>query len=215
MSAYSPTPRTTLHRRPARGHYDRATVHAILDEALVCQLGFAIDGQPFVLPTTFARDGERVFVHGAGASRMLRQLSSGVEACVSITLVDGLVLARSAFHHSMNYRSVLVLGRAREVSGPADKLRAMTLLVDKISPGRSARVRPPSDKEIAATAVLELGLEEVSAKVRRGPPVDDDEDSGWPVWAGVVPLTLRAGPAEPDGEGASAFERPRVPSAIR
>ena len=151
---YSTTPRTTLHRRPARGSYDRATVHAILDEALVCQLGFVVDGQPFVLPTMFARDAERVFVHGAAAGRFMGTLAEGVDACFSVTLLDGLVLARSAFHHSMNYRSVVVLARAREVTDRDEKLRAMALLIDKVSPGRSALARAPNDKELRATAIL-------------------------------------------------------------
>jgi nitroimidazol reductase NimA-like FMN-containing flavoprotein (pyridoxamine 5'-phosphate oxidase superfamily) len=212
MSSYSPTPRTTLHRRPTRGTYDRATVHAILDEALVCQLGFVVDDQPFVLPTTFARDDERVFVHGAGASRMMRTLADGVPACFGVTLVDGLVLARSAVHHSMNYRSVLVLGTAREVTDRDEKLRAMALLIDKVSPGRSTQVRPPNDKEVRATTVLSLPLEEVSAKIRVGPPLPDDgEDADRPVWAGVVPLALRAGPLQSDGSRSDRQPRPALP----
>jgi uncharacterized protein len=202
MSTYSPTARTTLHRRPNRGTYDRAIVHAILDEALVCQIGFVLDSQPFVLPTTFARDGERLFVHGAGANRMLRTLADGAAACLGVTILDGLVLARSAFRHSMNYRSVLVLGTAREVTDRDEKLRAMALLIDKVSPGRSTLVRAPTDQEIGATAVLALPLEEVSAKIRVGPPVDDEADAELAVWAGVVPLALRAGAPERDGSGA-------------
>ena len=214
MSRYEPTPRTALHRIPNRGSYDRDVVHAILDEALVCQLGFVIDGQPFVLPTTFARDGERLFVHGAAASRMMRSLAGGVAACVGVTLVDGLVFARSAFHHSMNYRSVLVLGKAREVTDRSEKLLAMERLVDKVSPGRAARVRSPNDKEVRATTVLAMPLEEVSAKIRVGPPLDEDEDALVPVWAGVVPLSLRAGPLESDGERAAAFDLPPLPRAV-
>ena len=214
---YPVTKRTTLHRRPARGSYDRPTVHAILDEALVCQLGFVVDGQPFVLPTTFARDGERVFVHGAGASRMIRTLALGVPVCLSVTLVDGLVLAHTAFHHSMNYRSVLVLGAASEVTERADKLLAMSLLVDKVSPGRAAQARTPNDKEIAATAVLSLPLEEVSAKIRTGPPLpdDDERDAAYPVWTGVVPLSLRAGAPEPDHVRSDRFAPPNLPRCAR
>jgi nitroimidazol reductase NimA-like FMN-containing flavoprotein (pyridoxamine 5'-phosphate oxidase superfamily) len=214
MSSYVPTPRTTLHRRPARGAYDRPTVHAILDEALVCQLGFVVDGQPFVLPTMFVRDEERVFVHGAAAGRFMRTLAEGIDACLSVTLLDGLVLARSAFHHSMNYRSVVVLGRATEVTDRAEKLRAMALLVDKVSPGRAALVRAPSDKEIGATAILSVPLVEVSAKIRVGPPIDDEDDMNVPAWAGVVPVALRAGAPVPDGLGEGSFPTPALPRAV-
>jgi uncharacterized protein len=215
MSTYSPTERTTLHRRPTRGTYDRATVHAILDEALVCHLGFAIDGQPFVLPTMFARDGERLFVHGAAASRMLKTLASGAPVCVTVSLFDGLVLARSAFHHSMNYRSVVILGTARELTCRDDKLHAMAMLVDKVSPGRSRKARAPSEKEAQATRVLELALEEVSAKIRSGGPIDDAEDMGLAVWAGVVPIGLRAEVPRPDGPATADYELPELPQALR
>jgi nitroimidazol reductase NimA-like FMN-containing flavoprotein (pyridoxamine 5'-phosphate oxidase superfamily) len=212
MSSYTQTPRTTLHRRPARGTYDRETVHAILDEALVCQLGFVSDGQPFVLPTMFVRDAERVYVHGAAAGRFMRTLAEGIDACFSVTLLDGLVLARSAFHHSMNYRSVVVLGRASEVIDRDEKVRAMGLLVDKVSPGRSALARAPSDKEIRVTAILSIPLEEVSAKIRVGPPVDDEHDMGVPVWAGVVPVTLQAGSPIVDGR---PYDLPTLPRGVR
>lgn len=215
MSTYSPTERTTLHRRPMRGTYDRATVHAILDEALVCHLGFAVDGQPFVLPTMFARDGERLFVHGAAASRMLKTLASGAPMCVTVSLFDGLVLARSAFHHSMNYRSVVILGTAREVTEPNEKLHAMALLVDKVSPSRSQRARAPNEKEVRATQVLVVDLDEVSAKVRAGGPIDDPEDMEHPVWTGVVPIGLRAGSPEPTGTDASKHEPPELPRTLR
>jgi uncharacterized protein len=215
MSSYSPTPRTTLHRRPARGTYDRATVHAILDEALVCQLGFVFDGQPYVLPTMFVRHEERVLVHGAAAGRFMRTLAAGGEACLSVTLLDALVLARSAFHHSMNYRSVVVLGRAQEVTDRAEKLHAMALLIDKVSPGRSALARGPNEKEIRATAILSIPLEEVSAKIRVGPPIDDEDDMTVPIWAGVVPISLRAGPPEWDGRGDGPRLPPRMPRAAR
>jgi len=214
-TAYARTPRTTLHRRPARGTYDRPTVHAILDEALVCQLGFVVDGQPLVLPTTFVRDDERVFVHGAAAGRFMRTLAGGADACFSVTLLDGLVLARSAFHHSMNYRSVVVLGKAREVTDRDEKLRAMALLADKVSPGRSALARGPDDKEAGATSILAMALEEVSAKIRVGPPVDDAEDANVPVWAGVIPIALRAGPPEPDGPEAGVHQAPSMARAFR
>lgn len=214
MTTYPQTPRTQLHRRPTRGTYDRAIVHGILDEALVCQLGFVVEGQPYVLPTTLVRDGERVFVHGSAASRMMRSLADGLPVCLSVTLVDGLVLARSAFHHSMNYRSVVVLGTAREVVDASEKVRALSLLVDKVSPGRSARVRSPSEKEIRATTVLALPLEEVSAKVRTGPPIEDAEDMDIPVWAGVVPIALRAGAPRPDGAAVEPRELPALPHGV-
>jgi nitroimidazol reductase NimA-like FMN-containing flavoprotein (pyridoxamine 5'-phosphate oxidase superfamily) len=212
MTAYDSTPRTTFHRIPARGTYDRAAVHAILDEALVCHLGFSYAGQPFVIPTTFVRDGETLYVHGAAASRTLKSLASGVAACVTVTLLDGLVLARSAFHHSMNYRSVVALGIAHEVTDLVEKSRVFGLLVDKVSPGRSRAVRAPNDKELRATSLLALPLVEVSAKVRAGGPLDDAEDMALPVWAGVVPLGLRCGPLVPDG---AATETPEIPPPLR
>jgi nitroimidazol reductase NimA-like FMN-containing flavoprotein (pyridoxamine 5'-phosphate oxidase superfamily) len=198
---YAPTPRTVFHRIPSRGTYDRHTVHAILDEALVCHLGFVAEGQTYVVPTTFVREGESLYVHGAAASRTLRTLSEGIPACVTVTILDGLVLARSAFHHSMNYRSVVLLGHARAVDDAAAKLRVLSLLVDKVSPERSCRVRAPNDKELRATLMLELPLVEVSAKVRTGPPIDDPEDADVAVWAGVIPLAIRAGRAIADNEG--------------
>jgi nitroimidazol reductase NimA-like FMN-containing flavoprotein (pyridoxamine 5'-phosphate oxidase superfamily) len=215
MTTYSATPRTELHRLPARGSYDRATVHAILDEALVCHLGFVYREQPFVIPTTFARDGETLFVHGAAASRTLKTLASGLPACVTVTLVDGLVLARTAFHHSMNYRSVVVLGTAREVTAREEKLRALSLFVEKVSPGRSSRVRAPNEKELHATSVLALGLDEVSAKVRTGMPKDEDgEDASFPVWAGVVPVALRAASLVEESSDAARYDAPAVPGAL-
>jgi uncharacterized protein len=211
MTTYAPTDRTKLRRLPVRGSHDRATIHAILDEALVCQLGFAVDGQPFVLPTTFVREDETLYVHGSAASRMMRAAAEGIPVCVSVTLVDGLVLARSAFHHSMNYRSVVVLGTAREVVEPETKRRVLLRLVDKVSPGRAARVRPPDEKELRVTAVLALSLEEVSSKVRTGGPLDDADDLALPVWAGVVPLGLQAGAPVPDG-ASGVHPPPDVPS---
>jgi nitroimidazol reductase NimA-like FMN-containing flavoprotein (pyridoxamine 5'-phosphate oxidase superfamily) len=215
MTTYRPTPRTTLRRVPARGTYDRAEVHAILDEALVCTVGFAIDGQPYVIPTTFVREGESLYLHGAAASRMLRCLADGVPACVTVTLLDGLVLARSAFHHSMNYRSVVALGVARNVPRDDEKRHALGLLVDKISPGRSASVRAPNEKELRATSVLSMPLAEASAKVRRGPPLDDAEDMDLHVWAGVVPVAPRAGPRIPDGHPSGVHAPPELPLALR
>jgi nitroimidazol reductase NimA-like FMN-containing flavoprotein (pyridoxamine 5'-phosphate oxidase superfamily) len=214
MSAYAPTPRTRLHRRPARGTYDQSVVHAILDEALFCHLAFAVEGQPIGLPTTFVREDETLFVHGSAASRMMRALAGELPVCLTVTLLDGLVLARSAFHHSMNYRSVVVLGIARDVVDPNEKRRALMKLIDKVSPGRSAFVRAPSDKELGATSVLALPIEEVSAKVRTGPPIDDEVDMAVRVWAGVVPVSLRASSACPDGPDL-AVEQPPLPDGVR
>jgi len=200
MTSYDKTPRTTLRRIPERGVYDRAAVHAILDEALVCHLGFVIDGQPYVIPTFVVREGEVIYVHGAAASRALKTLEAGMAACVTVTLLDGLVLARSAFHHSMNYRSVVVLGTAREVRDRDEKLRILDAFVEKVSAGRSREARGANEKELAATRVLAMDIVEASAKVRTGPPKDDDEDADIPIWAGVIPLRPVAGAAVPDGD---------------
>jgi uncharacterized protein len=190
---HGPTPRTTVRRLPARARYDAETIHAILDEALFVHLGFVVDQQPFVIPTIHARVGDRLYVHGAVASRMLKSLAGGAQCCVTATLIDGIVLARSAFHHSMNYRSVVVLGSARLVSDRTEKLRALDAIVEHVARGRSREARAPNEKELAATQVLSLPIEEASAKVRIGGPIDDEEDISWPVWAGVIPLTLAAG----------------------
>ena len=198
MSDLEPTPRTTLRRLPARGHFDRATVNAILDEALICHVGFVSDGQPFVIPTIHARVADHVFVHGSAASRMLKTLQGGVPVCLTATLLDGLVLARSAFHHSMNYRSVVVLGDAQPVTGETEKWDALHAIVEHVAPGRWKEVREPSAKELAATLVLRLPIEEASAKVRTGPPLDDEEDYGLDHWAGVLPLRLTPGAPVPD-----------------
>jgi nitroimidazol reductase NimA-like FMN-containing flavoprotein (pyridoxamine 5'-phosphate oxidase superfamily) len=198
MSDLPPTPRTTLRRLPARGHFDRATVNAILDEALVCHVGFVTDGQPFVIPTIHARVDDHVFVHGSAASRMLKTLQGGVPVCLTATLVDGLVLARSAFHHSMNYRSVVVLGDAQAVTGDREKWDALHAIVEHVAAGRWKEVREPSAKELAGTLVLRLPIEEASAKVRTGPPLDDEEDYALECWAGVLPLRLTPGTPVPD-----------------
>jgi uncharacterized protein len=190
--------RTTVKRMPHRGVYDRAVIDAILDEGLVCHLGFTVDAQPYVLPTIYARDGGRVLIHGSAASRMLRHVRSGIPVCATVTLIDGLVLARSAYHHSMNYRSVVILGAATEICDRSDKLQAMRLIVNHIVPDRWDEVRPPSEAEIRATMVLSLPLNEVSAKVRTGQPVDDEEDYALGNWAGVLPLSLDAHGAVPD-----------------
>lgn len=195
MSAFTPTPRTQVKRLPKRGAYDRETVFKILDQAFVCHVGFVVDGQPYVIPTNFGRNGETLYLHGSAASRMLRTLSEGVPVCVTVTLTDGLVLARSAFHHSVNYRSVVVLGTARLVENPKEKMEVLRLFTEHIMKGRWDEIRWPTEQEMKATTVLALPLEEVSAKVRTGGPVDDEEDYALPVWAGVLPL--RVVPAEP------------------
>lgn len=187
------TDRTKLKRLPKRGHFDRETVNAILDEGFICHVGFVVDGQPFVVPTGYARVDDKLYIHGSQASRMLRSLAGGIDACVTVTIVDGLVLARSAFHHSMNYRSVLVFGRATLVDEPKEKYEALVALSEHIVPGRWADVREPNEQEMKQTTVLCLPLEEASAKIRTGPPLDDEEDYALPMWAGIVPLKLTAG----------------------
>jgi uncharacterized protein len=202
----APSRRARVQRHPKRAAYDRDSIHAILDEALVCHVGFELDAQPYVIPTIHWRDGDDVLLHGAAASRMLRELGKGVPVCVAASLVDGLVLARSAFHHSMNYRSVVLFGHAMLLEEGGEKRRAIDLLVDKLALGRAAEVRPATDKELRATSVLRVVVEEASAKSRKGPPVDDEEDYALPVWAGVVPLELRS--LEPVAD-------PRCPPAAR
>lgn len=192
MNTIAPTQRTTLVRRADRGTYDRSTVNAILDEALICHIGFVVDGQPFVLPTTHARVDDRLYIHGSVGARMLRTLRRGAQICVTVTLIDGLVLARSAFHHSMNYRSVMILGVGREVADEAEKRRAFDALVDHVLAGRTSQTRKASTQELKATSVLCVPIEEASAKVRTGAPLDDEGDYGLPYWAGVLPLQLAA-----------------------
>jgi uncharacterized protein len=187
------TTRTTLHRLPKRASYDRETINSILDEALICHVGFVANGHPYVIPTGFARIGDDLYIHGSSASRMLRTLAGGIDVSVAVTLIDGLVLARSAFHHSMNYRSVVILGKAELVSDPEEKLTALEAFTEHIVPGRWADVRWPSDLELKATTVLRLPITEASAKIRTGDPVDDDEDYAMDVWAGVIPLGLKIG----------------------
>ena len=193
---YQRTERTRVRRLPERATYDRATVHAILDEGFLCHMGFVVDGQPYVIPTGYARVGDTLFLHGSTGSRL--GLRPGMDVCVTVTLVDGLVLARSAFHHSMNYRSVMAIGRTRPVTDPGEKEVALRALVEHIVPGRSDEVRGGDLRELAATAVLALPLAEVSAKVRTGPPQDDEPDYALPIWAGVLPLALTPGEPAPD-----------------
>ena len=197
MTATAPSERSRVRRAPKRADYDRETIDAILDEALVAHLGFVADGQPYVIPTLHARVGDEVLIHGSAASRMVRTLGSGVPACLTVTLIDGLVLARSAFHHSINYRSVVIHGVAREVTDEATKQTALAGLVDAVVPGRSAAVRGPSVKELRATTVLRLDLRNVSLKSRSGPPGDDGTDLELPYWAGVIPISTATGQAQP------------------
>lgn len=194
----SQTDRTRLRRLPKRGNFDRETVNSILDEAFICHVGFVADGQPFVIPTGFARIGDDLYIHGSAASRMLRTLSEVVDVCVTVTLIDGLVLARSAFHHSINYRSVVVLGNAVLVEDPDEKNEALEAFTEHIVPGRWADVRWPTDLELKATTVLKLPINEASAKIRTGEPIDDEEDYELDVWAGILPLHLASGKPIPD-----------------
>jgi uncharacterized protein len=198
MTEFAPTRRTQIGRIPKRGDYSKATIHGILDAAFLCHVGFVVDGQPFVIPTGYGRDGDTLFIHGSAASRMLRNLEKGVEACVTVTLLDGIVLARSAFHHSMNYRSVVLFGTATLVSETDAKVKALRVISEQIVPGRWDDVRLPTAQELKATTVLALPIDEASAKVRTGPPVDDEEDYGMDVWAGVLPLSMQPGTPVPD-----------------
>jgi nitroimidazol reductase NimA-like FMN-containing flavoprotein (pyridoxamine 5'-phosphate oxidase superfamily) len=188
-----PSDRTTVKRMPQRAAYDRATIDKILDEGLICHVGFAVDGQTFVLPMIHVRVGDKVYLHGSPGSRALQALARGAEACLTVTLIDGLVLARSALHHSMNYRSVVLLGRASDVADPVEKGAALRALTEHLIPGRWDDVRGPTDRELQRTQVLSVPIQEASAKVRAGPPVDDEADYELPVWAGVVPLRMAAG----------------------
>lgn len=184
------SPRTTVRRLATRGDYDRNTINAIIDEALICHVGFVVDGAPVVIPTIHTRLGDTLYFHGSAASRMLRSLRDGVDACVTVTILDGLVMARSAFHHSMNYRSVVVLGKGREVVDRDEKLRVLDALVEHVCAGRVRDVRAPNESELRQTLVLAIPLAEASAKIRTGPPIDDDDDYGLPIWAGIIPMSL-------------------------
>jgi nitroimidazol reductase NimA-like FMN-containing flavoprotein (pyridoxamine 5'-phosphate oxidase superfamily) len=197
------TQRTTLKRLPKRGSHDREVVNQILDEGFICHVGFVADGQPFVIPTGYARADETLLIHGSQASRMLRALGQGIDVCVTVTLIDALVLARSAFHHSMNYRSVVIFGRASVIEDREEKLRALFALSEHMIPGRWNDVREPTEEELRQTTVLSLPIEEASAKIRTGPPLDDEEDYELPVWAGMIPLKLAA---------ATPIADPRLPA---
>jgi nitroimidazol reductase NimA-like FMN-containing flavoprotein (pyridoxamine 5'-phosphate oxidase superfamily) len=217
MTSPPPSARTTVRRLPERADYDRAAAYAILDEAFVCHVGLATDEGPVVIPMLHARDGDRLLVHGSPASRLLRAGRREVEMCATVTLVDGLVLARSAFHHSLNYRSVVAMGRATAIADLDERRAALDVLVEACVPGRTADARGANDKELRGTLVLALPLDECSVKVRTGAPNDDDEDMSLPVWAGVIPLTTTAGapipspdlaPTVPTPPYATAYTRP-------
>jgi nitroimidazol reductase NimA-like FMN-containing flavoprotein (pyridoxamine 5'-phosphate oxidase superfamily) len=215
MDAYTPTPRTQVKRLAKRAVYDKVQVHSILDEGYFCHVGFVVEGQPYVIPTGYVRVGDRIYIHGSAASRMLRTLEERMDVCVTVTLVDGFVLARSAFHHSMNYRSVVVLGKAWPVTDPDEKMEAMRSFTNHVVPGRWDEVRKPTAQELKSTTVLALPLEEVSAKVSTGMPIDDEEDYALPIWAGVVPIRTKVGEPLPDGRvlpGVPAFDRARFRS---
>ncbi len=215
MSQTSPsTPRTRVVREPHRGVYDREEAYKILDEGFICHVGFVQDGQPFVIPTSYGRKNDNLYIHGSSASRMLRNLDQGIPVCVTVTLLDGLVLARSVFNHSMNYRSVVILGTASLVTDPQEKLEALRAVSDHILPGRWDEVRQPSEQELKATSALRVPIEEFSAKVRQGPPIDDEEDYSFPTWAGVIPLQLLAGVPIPDPRLDSTRDLPRVREAL-
>jgi nitroimidazol reductase NimA-like FMN-containing flavoprotein (pyridoxamine 5'-phosphate oxidase superfamily) len=191
--SYEPTERTRIFRKSGRGSYDRDLVHSILDEALICHVGFVQDGQPYVVPTIHARAGDILYLHGARGNRTLKALADGTPCCVTVTLVDELVLARAALHHSLNYRSVMVLGTAREVNDPEEKERALRAVVEHIAPGRPDEIRGPDATDLKSTKVLAMEIEEASAKVRTGPPLDEEADLELPYWAGQLPLTLGTG----------------------
>ena len=202
------TNRTKVKRLPDRGRYDRETIYPILDEAFICHIGFVVDGQPYVIPTGYARIGDDLYIHGSSASRMLRNLSQSIDVCVTVTLIDGLVLARSAFHHSINYRSVVILGKAKLVEDIDEKNRALEAFTEHVVPGRWADVRWPTELELKATSVLKLPIEEASAKIRTGDPKDDEEDYALGIWAGVLPFDLAAKEPIADSRLISSIEAP-------
>lgn len=209
------TQRSQVRRLPQRGAYEREFVYEILDEGLICYVGFVTNEQPVVIPTAYGRVGDKLYIHGSPASRMLQTLQGGVEVCVTVTLLDGLVLARSAFHHSMNYRSVVVFGTATLVKDPKQKLEALQAFTEHVVPGRWDQVRPPTRQEIQGTLVLSLPLDEASAKVRTGEPVDDEQDYQLPVWAGVIPLEQAAKAPIPDSRLPAGIEIPEHVSNYR
>lgn len=192
MTADMKTQKTKVNRAPKRGHYDFETVASILDEGLVCHVGFVVEDQPFVIPTAYGRLSDKVYIHGAGASRMMKSLEEGIDVCLTVTLLDGLVLARSVYHHSMNYRSVVLFGQATKVEDPKEKALALKAFTEHVMRGRWDAVRSPNEAELASTTVLSLPIKEASAKIRTGPPIDDPADYELPIWAGVLPLVQRS-----------------------
>ena len=210
MNTFEKTTRNTVKRVPKRGHYDKETIYKILDAGCLCHVGFNINGQPYVIPTIYGRHEDTIYLHGAVTSRMVTNLASGIPACITVTHVDGLVLARSAFHHSMNYRSAVVFGTATLVENEEEKNKALFCISENIIKDRWDEVRAPSAKELKGTSVLSLHIEEASAKVRTGPPVDDKEDYSLPVWAGVIPLQTTVGDLIPDDLLAAGIEPSQV-----
>jgi nitroimidazol reductase NimA-like FMN-containing flavoprotein (pyridoxamine 5'-phosphate oxidase superfamily) len=199
VTDFVPTSRTGVRRHRDRAHYDRDAVYGILDEGFICHAACSVDGTVWMIPTIYGRDGDRLLLHGAAANHVLKAAAAGAELTVTVTLVDGLVLARSTFHHSLNYRSVVIFGCATGIEAPDEKAAALATVVDHLLPGRTDDARPPNASELTGTRVVWMALDEVSAKVRTGGPIDDAEDMDWPVWAGVLPLRLAAGPPVPDG----------------
>lgn len=210
---YPTTARNQVKRIPGRGHYDRETIHSILDDGSICHVGFVVDSQPFVIPTIYGRSEDSLYLHGATTSRLITTLAQGVPACITVTHVDGLVLARSAFHHSMNYRSAVLFGTATEVTGE-EKERGLFIISEQVLKGRWNETRPPIEKELKATAVLRFEIDEASAKIRTGPPVDEDEDYALPHWAGVVPIQQTSGPLQPDEKLVDGIAVPESVAAL-
>jgi uncharacterized protein len=210
MDTYTPTALTQVRRRSQRGVYDKAQVHSILDEGFICHIGFAVDGRTHVVPTAYGRAGEQIYIHGSPASRLMRDDGEELDLCLTVTLVDGLVLARSAFHTSINYRSVVVFGKARQVTDAIEKRQALRSFTNHVIAGRWEQVKPPTEQELKGTSVLALALEEVSAKIRTGPPIDDEEDYALPVWGGVIPLRQQFGEPMPDGRVLEGIAAPRL-----
>lgn len=218
MEAFTPTSRTQVDRHAERAVYGREQIYSILDEGYICHLGFSVDGQPYVIPTAYGRAEDRIYVHGSAASRMVRSLGQGIDVCLTVTLVDGLVFARSAFRHSINYRSVVVLGKARLITDTGEKMAALRSITNHVVPGRWAEVRGPNQTEMVSTSVLVVPLAEASAKVRSGPPKDLEDDFGVPAWAGVIPLRTELGEPEPDDHvqgGVAAVDRSRFERFVR
>ncbi len=206
------TSRNRLTRYPKRGHYDKATIYPILDEALICHVGFAIDGEPFVIPTLHARMGDTLLLHGLKGGRLLEHVEAGNPLCVSVTVLDGLVLARTAFNHSMNFRSVVLFGHGAAIEEPAAKLAALECLTEQVAPGRWRDVRPPNDKELKMTTIVAIAIESATAKIRQGPPGDDGEDLAYPVWAGVLPLPIV--PQAPERDPRQTTDQP-LPAYVK